>query len=288
MKWFSGIDVVQKSNISVLVLTYNEEVNLPHCLRSVAISDDVVVLDSFSTDATVSIAEAHGATVLQRKFDNYASQRNYGLSHPFKYDWVLMLDADEMLSEELVEEIREIVSNHESEVTLYRMRRKDIFMGRWIKHSSGYPTWFGRLFRVGRVRVEREINEEYTTDGKVGLMKGHLLHYPFRKGIAYWFERHNRYSSMEAERIRNERMEAVPWKLFLSKDPANRRKAFKQFAYRMPCRPLLTFVYLYFVRLGILDGRAGFHFSMMRAFYEYMIDLKIIMAPQENKDVSKR
>ena len=163
----------------------------------------------------------------------------------------------------------------ENPVTLYRMRRKDMFMGRWLKRSSGYPTWFGRLFRKGAVRVEREINEEYYTDGEIGLLEGHLIHYPFNKGITYWLERHNRYSSMEAKKLLNERMEAVEWSNFLSKDPMLKRKAFKAFAYRMPFRPLLTFCFLYFVKLGFLDGKPGFHFSLMRAVYEYMICLKM-------------
>ena len=144
-------------NISVLILTYDEAINLPDCLRSVAFSDDVVVLDSRSTDQTVEIVESAGATVLQRPFDNYAAQRNFGLSHDFKYDWILMLDADERIPADFVDELRSVTEQVGNPVTLYRMRRKDMFMGRWLKRSSGYPTWFGRLFRKGAVRVEREI-----------------------------------------------------------------------------------------------------------------------------------
>ena len=262
-------------NVSVLILTCDEAINLPDCLSSIAFSDDVVVLDSGSTDGSVQLAEASGATVLNRTFDNYAAQRNFGLSHDFKHDWILMLDADERIPDDFIDEIRSVTVVEENPVTLYRMRRKDMFMGRWLKRSSGYPTWFGRLFRKGAVRVEREINEEYYTDGEIGLLAGHLIHYPFNKGITYWLERHNRYSSMEAKKLLNERMEAVEWSNFLSKDPMLKRKAFKAFAYRMPFRPLLTFCFLYFVKLGFLDGKPGFHFSLMRAVYEYMICLKM-------------
>ncbi len=262
-------------NISVLILTYDESVNLPDCLASVLFSDDVVVLDSGSTDQTTQIAEAAGAAVLTRPFDNYAAQRNYGLAHDFKHDWIFMLDADERIPEDFVEELRAVTALEDNPVTLYRMRRKDMFMGRWLKRSSGYPTWFGRLFRKGAVRVEREINEEYYTDGEIGLLEGHLVHYPFNKGIAYWLERHNRYSSMEAKKLISERMGSVEWGNFFSSDPMLRRKAFKAFAYRMPFRPILTFCFLYFAKLGFLDGKAGFHFSLMRAVYEYMISLKM-------------
>ena len=234
-------------NISVLILTFNEEINLPDCLESVAFSDDVVVLDSGSSDKTVSIVEQSGALLLDRPFDNYASQRNFGLSHSFKNDWILMLDADERVPEDFIQELGRVTTLVENPVTLYRMRRKDMFMGRWLKRSSGYPTWFGRLFRKGQVRVEREINEEYYTDGDIGLLDGHLIHFPFNKGIEYWFERHNRYSSMEAVKLREERAAPIVWKDFLNADPMLKRKAFKALAYRMPFRPFLTFCFLYFV-----------------------------------------
>ena len=262
-------------NLSILILTYNEAVNLPGCLESVAFSDDVIVLDSDSFDDTVEIAEAHGALVLKRKFDNYAAQRNFGLAYDFKHDWILMLDADERIPEDFVQEIRAVTEQEDHLVTLYRMRRKDMFMGRWLKRSSGYPTWFGRLFRKGEVRVEREINEEYYTDGEIGLLDGHLIHYPFNKGIEYWLDRHNRYSSMEALKLSEERAESILWKDFLSKDPMLKRKAFKAFAYRLPFRPLLTFCFLYILKLGFLDGKAGLHFSLLRSTYEYMILLKM-------------
>jgi len=262
-------------NISVLILTYDEAINLPDCLSSVGFSDDVVVLDSGSTDGTIQLAESAGATVLQRPFDNYAAQRNFGLAHDFKHDWVLMLDADERIPNDFIEELKQVTERESNPVTLYRMRRKDMFMGHWLKRSSGYPTWFGRLFRKGAVRVEREINEEYYTDGEVGMLEGHLIHYPFNKGITYWLERHNRYSSMEAVRLLQEREVSIPWSGFGSKDPMLRRKAFKQFAYRVPCRPFFTFCFLYFAKLGFLDGAPGFQFSFMRAMYEYMISMKM-------------
>ncbi|MCP5534614.1 MAG: glycosyltransferase family 2 protein [Akkermansiaceae bacterium] len=262
-------------NISVLILTYNESANLEDCLRSVCFSDDVVVLDSGSCDTTVGIATAAGVTVLTRPFDNYAAQRNFGLAYDFKYDWILMLDADERIPKDFLSELRKVTENKHNPITLYRMRRKDMFMGRWLKHSSGYPTWFGRLFRKGEVWVEREINEEYYTEGEVGLLEGHLIHYPFNKGVTYWFERHNRYSTMEGIKLSLEKNDAINWGHFLNSDPMLRRKVFKGVAYRMPFRPLLTFCFLYFLKLGFLDGKAGFHFSCMRAIYEYMINLKM-------------
>jgi len=261
---------------SVLILTLNEEVNLPGCLESVHWCDDIVVFDSYSIDRTGEIARAAGARFVQRRFDDYASQRNAALNEVrYKYPWVLMLDADERVTPELAQEIHDVLSRPDDNAALYRMRRKDMFLGRWLRRSSGYPTWFGRLIRVGYVTVKREINEEYHTDGKVALLKEHLLHYPFNKGIDYWFERHNRYSSLEAAALIHEVQEPLRPRKIFSRDPVVRRKALKQLAYRMPCRPLLVFFYMYFVRMGFLDGRAGLTYCALRSIYDYMIDAKV-------------
>ena len=273
-------DDIESINISVLILTFNEEQNIAECLESVTFSDDIVVLDSKSTDNTTNIAQKYDAIVLSREFDDYASQRNFGLSYDFKHEWILMLDADERLLSNARGEIKSVVERKKNPTTLYRMRRKDVFMGRWLKHSSGYPTWFGRLFRKGKVTVKRAINEEYYTDGKVGLMEGHLIHYPFNKGIEHWLDRHNQYSSMEAKVLVSERARKIVLKHFFSSDPMLKRKAFKAFAYRIPFRPFIVFLFLYFLKLGLLDGRAGFKFCLLRSFYEYMIDLKT----NENKN----
>lgn len=258
---------------SVLIMTYNEQKNISNCIQSVlGFSDDVVVLDSFSSDDTVSISESLGARVFSRKFDNYASQRNYGINElKFHNDWLLLLDADEALTESLGLEIRAL--QPESQNTLYRFRRKDFFCNKWIKHSSGYPTWFGRLVRIGHVSVEREINEEYHTTGKVELLDKHINHYPFNKGVSFWLERHNNYSTMEADNF----LHKSDTKLVdaFSSDPATRRACIKSIVYRMPFRPFIVFFIFYIYKLGFLDGAPGLKFSLLKLFYELMIDLKV-------------
>ena len=267
------------TSISVLILTLNEEVNLPECLDSCSWCDDIIVFDSFSGDRTREIAAVKHARFFQRRFDNYAAQRNAALTEvQFKYPWVLMLDADERVPDDLALEMRRAVAEADGDTVLFRMRRKDYFLGRWLRHSSGYPTWFGRLMRVGRVRVEREINEEFIADGRIAHLKAHLSHFPFNRGIAYWYERHNVYSSMEAlATIRSRTLALSPAALF-SADPVERRRVLKRLAYRLPMRPVIVFLYLYIVRLGFLDGRAGLTFSRMRASYELLIDLKVLEA----------
>lgn len=269
--------------ISALILTLNEELDLSGCIESLNWCDDIVVFDSKSVDRTAEIAASMNARVYERDFDDYASQRNAALSEvEFKHPWVLMIDADERFPLSLINEIKEelISKGDDNSISLYHMRRKDIFMGKWIKRSSGYPTWFGRLARVGHVEVRRSINEEYHTKGEKGYLRGHFTHYPFSKGIAHWVDKHNRYSTMEAEAFELAENNVFELHGLFSFDPAIRRKALKQVVYRLPCRPFLVFVALYFVRLGLLDGSAGFNFCVLRSIYEHLIDLKKVEIKQ--------
>ena len=262
--------------VSVLILTYDEEVNIGNCLASLKWCDDVVVLDSFSQDTTESIVSESKARFYQRKFDDYARQRNYGINEiSYQHPWLLMVDADETTPDDIVAEMQHVVTS-DTATSLYRMRRKDHFMGKWIKHSSGYPTWFGRLIRIGQVRVERAINEEYVTDGKVGYLKSHLVHYPFNKGFHSWLEKHNRYSSMEAVALVNtSKGLKLAIKDAFNADPSIRRKFIKVLIYKLPGRPLIMFFLLYIIKGGFLDGAAGFRFCILRSIYEYLIDCKV-------------
>lgn len=263
-------------SISVLILTLNEEENIERCLTSLNWCNDIVLLDSYSCDATEQIANKYSVRFIQRKFDNYASQRNYGLkSIQYKNKWLLMIDADEEVPADLADDMQLVVDDNESEFSLYRMRRKDYFMGRWIKRSSGYPTWFGRLMRIENAWIERDINEEFHTDGKVGFLQNHLNHYPFNKGLSEWLNKHNRYSSMEAlHRLTNDK-DKFNWSYLMSSDPQQRRIIVKQLFYALPMRPVFTFLALYLVRGGLFEGKAGFVFSSLRAIYEFMIDIKV-------------
>jgi glycosyltransferase involved in cell wall biosynthesis len=268
--------LTEMANFSVIILTLNEQDNLDNCLSALQNCNDIVILDSFSTDRTEEISRAYGARFFQRRFDNYAAQRNYGLNEiTYKHGWLLMVDADEVVPPELIAEMQRVVENKGDDNTIFRMRRKDHFLGQWIKRSSGYPTWFGRLLKIGFVRVERAINEEYVTDGEVGYLENHLYHYPFNKGFSSWLEKHNRYSTMEAELIVSGGLASPVFKDLFAKDPTERRKAVKAIAYRIPGRPLLMFIGLYFLRGGFLDGRAGLTFCILRSFYEFLISCKV-------------
>src|SRR5215469_8267350 len=187
--------------ISVLILTKNEERDLPECLASVSWSDDIHVFDSFSTDSTVAIAQQAGANVHQRAFDDYATHRNAALSTiPFKHPWVFIPDADERPAPELSREMQQIVLAAEDQTSAFRVRRRDFLFGTWLKHAQLSPFYI-RLVRPSRVHFTRAINEVLEVDGVIANLSYPLDHFPFSKGIAKWVEKHNTYSTMEADLI---------------------------------------------------------------------------------------
>jgi glycosyltransferase involved in cell wall biosynthesis len=262
-------------SVSVLILTLNEETNLEACLDSVAWCSDCVVLDSCSTDRTVEIAQARGARVVQRGFDDWSQHQNWALRQiDFRNPWVLYLDADERCTPELAQEVCRAAADPGDCVAM-RLRRKDFYMGRWLRHAQLYPTWLVRMFRPERLHYERLVNPIAVVDGKVGELREHLLHYPFSHGIAHWVARHNRYSDLEAvEKLKVSGGTRARWTEVFARDPNARRRALKDVFFRMPARPLLKFGYYYLWRRGFLDGRAGLTYATLQSFYEFLIDCK--------------
>lgn len=261
--------------ISVLILTKNEEQDLPGCLASVGWSDDVHILDSESTDRTCEIAVAAGAKVTVRRFDGYASQRNAGLALPFRHEWVLVLDADERPTPELAAEMQTAVAGAAQDVAAFRLRRRDFLWGTWLKHAQITPLYL-RLFRVGHAHYEREVNEIAEVDGGIRDLAAPLDHMPFSKGFAHWFAKHNVYSTREAELLASGNASADgSWREALfAKDLHRRRRAQKAIFYTLPARPMVKWVAMMFVRGAVLDGPAGVTYATLQAIYEYMIELK--------------
>lgn len=261
--------------ISILILTLNEERNLAECLASVAWSDDIVVLDSLSTDRTAEIAKRTGARVILRPFDNWAAHQNWAVTEiRFRHPWVFYLDADERMTPELRAEIAAIAANPDERRVAFYCGRRNYFMGKWIRHVYP-PSQIMRFFRPAQVRFERLVNPTAVIDGPHGYLREMFIHYNFSKGLTEWFDKHNRYSTWEAEELVRETRLAMRWTCVFSRDPAIRRKALKQLAYRLSCRPALVFGYLYLLRMGFLDGVPGWQYCRLRAIYEYMIDLKV-------------
>jgi glycosyltransferase involved in cell wall biosynthesis len=262
--------------VSVLVLTLNEEINIGACLESLKWSSDIVVLDSHSTDATTALATQHGARVVRRSFDNWSAHQNWAVSNiEFRNPWVLYLDADERCDAELRDEVLARVRADAPE-SAFRVRRKDYYMGRWLRHAQVYPTWLVRLFRPQKIRYERLVNPVAVVDGPTGQLDAHIIHYPFSHGVAHWIARHNRYSDMEAIEAAKVRTNgsAAPAASLRASDVNERRRALKDIFYRLPLRPFIKFAYCYGWRRGFLDGRAGLQYATLLAIYEYMIDCK--------------
>jgi glycosyltransferase involved in cell wall biosynthesis len=186
--------------ISVLILTRNEELDLPGCLASVAWSDDVHVFDSHSTDATPEIARVAGAHLHQRAFDDYATHRNAALRLAFAHPWLLILDADERPTPGLCAEMQASVVSAPETSSGFRLRRRDFMFGTWLKHAQISPFYI-RLVRPERSRYTRPINEVIEVEGQIGELKEPLDHFPFSKGMGHWIAKHNTYSTMEADLI---------------------------------------------------------------------------------------
>jgi glycosyltransferase involved in cell wall biosynthesis len=262
--------------ISVLILTRNERQNLPRALASVAWSDDVHVFDSFSTDGTQQIARDFGAQVTERAFENWAAHQNWGVQNiPFRYPWVFYLDADEVVTAELQAGLLAVVQAPDDCVA-FRVQRRDFYEGTWLRHVQA-SAFYLRLFRPEKMSYERLVNPVSIPDGPVGQVAGYLDHFPFSKGVGDWLERHNKYSTFEAEQIVANRKggEAFSlWAALMEKDFHRRRYHQKELFYRMPARPLVKFLGLYVAKGGFLDGRAGLRYSILQAMYEYMIVLK--------------
>ena len=274
--------------VSVLILTKNEEQNLPGCLQSVSWADEIHVYDSFSEDATIAIARDHGALITQRVFDNWAEHQNWGLRNiAFKHPWVFYLDADERVTTALVQGIAQAIEKPDSYVA-FQILRRDFFQGCALTHVQT-SLYYQRLFRPEKMRYERLVNPVSLPDGPVGKVEGFLNHFPFSKGISQWLERHNSYSSFEARQIMNNRLSHSSFSLkkaLSSSDFHEKRFHQKEIFYRLPARPLVKFCLLYFLKRGFLDGKGGLTYAVLQSIYEYMIVLKTRELEQEAREVT--
>jgi glycosyltransferase involved in cell wall biosynthesis len=263
--------------LSVYILTYNEELDIAACIESAMLSDDIIVVDSCSSDRTVEIAKNYPVRVVQHAFESHGKQRTWMLeSIAPKYEWVYILEADERMTPELFAECLQAMNN--PDYIGYYVAERVMFMNRWIRYSTQYPRYQLRLFRHGKVwfddygHTEREL-----CDGATSFLKETYPHYTCSKGLTRWIEKHNRYSTDEAQETLYQLEHGnVNWlNLFFGKSEVEKRRALKDLSLRLPARPLLRFLYMYFILGGCLDGRAGTAWCTLQAFYEYLILLKV-------------
>lgn len=266
---------------SIYILTHNEEIDIADCIESALLSDDIIVVDSLSSDRTVEIvhdlAQKHPVRLVQHAFESHGKQRTWMLDHiPTRHDWVYILEADERMTPALFAECCQAVQKHQP--IAYYVAERVMFMGRWIRRSTQYPRYQLRLFRKDTVRFEDYGHtEREVVNGPVGFLKETYPHFTSSKGLSRWLEKHNRYSTDEArETLAQLRQGRVDWrKLLFGPTEVDRRRALKNLSLRIPGRPLVRFLYMYFVLGGVLDGRAGFAWCTLQAFYEYLIVLKV-------------
>jgi len=264
--------------VSVIVLTKDEEVNIRPCLESLAWADEVIVVDSGSRDRTTTLAAETRKDVrlFSHSFQDFGDQRNWALDNTQpRNDWILFVDADERITTACAQAIRKAIAAPGATVGFYLCNRY-IFLGRWIRHCTLYPSWQLRLLKKGQVRFRKEGHgQREVTDGPLAYIREPYDHHGLSKGVSEWIARHNVYSSQEVELLLRLRREPIEWAKVFGPDPVDRRRSLKRLAARMPCRALFRFLYMYVVRGGFLDGKPGLVFCRLRMSHEIHIVVKL-------------
>lgn len=287
------------NSLTVVILTHNEEIHIERCIRSLLpIASKIFIVDSFSTDRTVEIAQTLGAVVEQRKWKNYADQFQWGLDNcGTETDWVMRMDADEYLEPGLQQELVRMLPNIAVETGGIYIRRKVFFYGKWIRHGGFYPHTLLRIWRNGKGRIEQRWMDEHIVlppEAKTIMVKEHLVDDNL-KGITFWINKHNSYASREMVDLLNNKYALLEKDESLKSvdDPqAKWKRLMKDKVYsRLPVglRAAVYFFYRYFFRLGFLDGSKGFLWHFMQGFwYRLLVDIKIMeMEERCGGDVEK-
>lgn len=262
--------------ISAIILTLNEAEDLPHCLDSLDWTDQNFILDSGSTDDTCEIALSMGAAVYKNKFNGFGQQRCWAIDNiPVKSDWILFIDADEVCTPKFASAALEAIRNSKNDTAGFYCCWKLMLYGKWLKFSDSFPRWQFRILKKGKARYRDagHAMKESDIQGKLEYLREPYLHYAFSKGWTFWFNRHNKYSTLEAlERSKTK------FKLSqtLNKDQSVRKEAIKQYVTILPGWPILRFIHAYFLKGGIFEGFPGLLYSLNISIYEYMIQLKML------------
>lgn len=271
-------------DISVIILTFNEEKHIARCIKSLSIfTDKVFIVDSGSTDKTVEIAKSLGAEVAVNQWINYATQFNFGIeNNPFKTKWLMRMDSDEYVLPELSDEINQNLSKTLDEVSGMYIKRRVIFFEKWIKHGAFYPMWLLRIWRNGHGICEESWMDEHIKlfQGKTIQLQNDLVDHNLNN-ITWWTQKHNLYTIREVIDILNIKYNfrdfaAVEPKLFGSQEERKRYLKVKYASVPLFTRPFFYFIYRYFLRFGFIDGKQGLMWHFLQGFwYRFLIDVKI-------------
>jgi glycosyltransferase involved in cell wall biosynthesis len=271
--------------VSVLILTLNEEAHLPACLASVAGADDIVILDSGSTDRTAEIARAAGARVFTHPFADFARQRNHAhAAIAFRHPWVFHLDADELMTPDLLAECAALSADVSFDG--YFAAPRMMFHGRWLRRSTDFPAWQARCVRAKGFRfIEVGHGQRESPDMRMGFLKGSYLHDISAPDMADWDEKHRRYARKEAVNSYTERQTVGSvLRSPFPKTALERRRALKQLSYVLPFRPQMRFIYQYILRGGFLDGTGALRYCRLLARYEKFAAEEIAKVGREKND----
>jgi len=265
--------------VTVIIPTFNEAANIRRALISVLDwAEQVFIVDSYSTDDTIDVARSvdnERVQIVQHRFENYSAQWTWALTRlPIAQPWVMKLDADERATPEFRAEVSRVLAADDAAVA-YIVHWRLIFMGQSLRWGGLFPNGNVRIWRHGQAHFEnRDVNEHLVVDGPIGTIRNPIEHHDY-KSLSHWLDRHNRYASMEAKSVSEGNVTGGLKPRLLGR-PDERRIWCRILYYRLPFRPLIYFVYRYFLRLGFLDGKAGFRFTFLHAAYLYWIDLKRI------------
>ena len=272
------------SNISVLILTFNEEKHIERCIKSLqSFTNNIFIVDSYSTDKTLEIAESLGANVYQNKWINYAVQYQWGLDNcPIETEWVMRMDADEYVLPELGDEINTKMNTLDVETSGVYIKRRVHFMDRWIKHGSYYPIWLLRIWRFNKGKIEERWMDEHIklSAGKTIQFENDLVD-DNKNNLTWWTEKHNNYATREAVDILNiiysfKKYDEVEPNLMGTQEQRKRWLKIRYSSLPLFFRPVLYFTWRYFFKLGFLDGKSGlvWHF-LQGGWYRFLVDAKI-------------
>ena len=278
------------NSLSVLILTYNEELHIERCIKSLKlVTNNIYVVDSFSSDSTEKICKDYGVNFYQRAWINYADQFQWGLDNiDFPTEWVMRMDADEYLESELIVEINKELSFLDKSVSGIYIPRKYFFMGKWIKHGGIFPLYLLRIWKKGKGRIEsRWMDEHIVLDNNESTMffKSSIVDDNLNN-TSWYIEKHNKYASREMLDILISKYNLLDYDSSLDEDTSNKQARIKRFLKnkvynKLPIfvRPILYFLYRYILLLGFLDGKKGFAFHFMQGlWYRSLVDLRVYEA----------
>ena len=281
-------------SFSFIIISFNEEIHLPRLLSSIkSLNAATFILDSGSTDNTINIATEFGCTLKTNPFVNHPRQWHEALTtFDIKTPWVICLDADQIVTDELLVQLQSFKDEDYKDVAGIYFNRKNIFKGKWLKHGGYFPIYLLKMFRVGvgYSDLNENMDHRFIVPGKTLIWKsGYIIEENYKENqISFWISKHNRYSDLVAteewERLQQLRTQTLKPNLFGSPD---QKKAFlKSIWWKMPLyvRPFIYFFHRYFIQLGILDGKQGFVFHFLQAFwFRLVVDIKIDEIKKQHK-----